>query len=159
MNATPEVQKSDAAREIMHTRLVDAARELVFRAFSEPEHMARVWGPKDFRNTFHEFDFRPGGHWRFIMHGPDGTDYPNHNVFLEIVPPERIILRHAFDPDHDFQMTILLEERGGQTQVTWRMLFDTVEKCAAIRPFVTEANSQNLDRLEAEVALMKSSAL
>ena len=141
-------------RTIVTTRLVDAPRALVFRLYREPEHLARCWGPNGFRNTFQEYDFRPGGHWRFIMHGPDGTDYPNHSVFEEVVVPERIVFRHVDDPNHEFQMTILLEERGARTQLTWRMRFDTAEHLNAVRQYVVPANEQNFDRIEAELAKM-----
>src|SRR5215210_6810903 len=100
------LNETDAdAQEIISRRIIDAPRELVFRAFSEPAHLAQWWGPKGFRNTFHEFDLRPGGYWRFIMHGPDGTDYRNECVFIEIVKPERIVFRHL-KPVHEFQMTL-----------------------------------------------------
>jgi uncharacterized protein YndB with AHSA1/START domain len=141
-------------REIVSTRVLNAPRELVFRAFSNPDHLARWWGPKGFTNSFGEFDFRPGGHWRFILHGPDGTDYPNHSVFDE-VSPEQIVFRHL-DPVHEFQMTILLEKHDGKTRITWRMLHATSEKCEQVRLFVVAANEQNLDKLEAELARMAS---
>lgn len=136
----------------MTTRLLNAPRELVFRAFSEPERLAQWWGPKGFTNTFREFEFRAGGHWRFVMRGPDGAEYENHSVFLE-VQPERIVFRHL-DPVHDFEMTITLAEEGEKTRLTWQMLHATLAKSDAVRPFVTEANEQNFDRLEAELARM-----
>src|SRR6185369_10233222 len=67
-----------------------SGRPKVFKAFADPTHLARWWGPSGFRNTFEEFDFRPGGTWRFTMHGPDGTDHPNRSVFLDIQEPARI---------------------------------------------------------------------
>ena len=142
-----------ADREIVSTRLLNAPREFVFEAFRDPGRLANWWGPKGFTNTFAEFDFRPGGHWHFVMHGPDGADYPNHSVFDEVVPRERIVFRHL-DEMHEFQMTILLAEQGGKTQITWRMLHPTVEKCERVKPFVVEANEQNFDKLEAELAKM-----
>ena len=142
-----------ADREIVASRILNAPQELVFQAFRDPGHLAKWWGPKGFTNTFSEFDLRPGGHWRFVMRGPDGTDYPNHSVFDEVVPPERIVFRHL-DEMHEFQMTILLAERGGKTQITWRMLHPTVEKRDQVKPFVVEANEQNFDKLEAELAKM-----
>ncbi|MEI9898009.1 MAG: SRPBCC family protein [Chthoniobacter sp.] len=151
---TPAASLDD--RMIVTTRLIDAPRALVFRLYREPERLARCWGPTGFRNTFHEYDFRPGGHWRFIMHGPDGTDYPNHSVFEEIVAPERIVFRHL-DPLHEFQMTVLLEERGPKTQLTWHMRFETVEYYERVRSFVVPANEQNFDRIEAELAGMSAS--
>lgn len=149
--ATPSTSIAD--REIVNTRLLDVSRDLVFKAFSDPAHLARWWGPEEFTNTFAEFDFRPGGHWRFVMHGPDGTDYPNQSVFDEVVAPERIVFRHL-DAVHQFQMTILLTEEAGKTRITWRMLHPTVEKCEQVKPFVLQANEQNFDRLEAELARM-----
>lgn len=142
-----------ADRELVATRLIDARRELVFRAFREPEHLAQWWGPKDFRNTFREFDFRPGGTWRVTMHGPDGTDYKNEYVLLEVVEPERIVISHP-DPEHSFQLIIILAEEGAKTRFTWRMRFESAEHCNQVKAFVVEANEQNLDRLEAELARM-----
>lgn len=75
---------STADREFVHFRLVEAPRERVFKAFSDPARLARWWGPHGFGSTFHEFDLRPGGAWRFVMHGPDGANYPNQSVFVGI---------------------------------------------------------------------------
>jgi len=138
-----------AERAFVHSRLIDAPRERVFKAFSDPAHLARWWGPQGFRNTFHEFDFRPGGAWRFVMHGPDGRDYANESVFVEVVAPERIVLEHL--SGHHFEMTITLTPQGERTLVGWRQVFDTAAERQRIAHFVTEANEQNLDRLAAEV--------
>jgi uncharacterized protein YndB with AHSA1/START domain len=147
-NPTPPTE-STADREFLHSRRIDAPRERVFRAFSDPAHLTRWWGPKGFTSTFHEFDLRPGGSWRFLLHGPDGTDYPNESAFVEVVAPERIVFEHL--SGHHFVMTITFEAQGAQTAVGWRQVFDTAEERERIAPFVTEANEQNLDRLEAEV--------
>lgn len=101
--------------EIISSREFDASRELVFQAWSTPERLARWWGPKGFTNTFHEFDFRPGGTWRFIMHGPNGVNYPNHSVFAEIVPLERIVFHHLYSPE--FQVTATFEDLGDRTEL------------------------------------------
>ena len=140
-------------REVVTTRLLNARRQLVFRAISEPEHLAQWWGPKGFRNTVHEFGFRPGGRWHLTMHGPEGTDYENEYVLLEVVEPERIVISHP-DPKHNFQLTITLAEEAGKTRLTWQMHFESAEHCSQVRPFVLEANEQNLDRLAAELARM-----
>jgi len=66
----------------------------VFKAWTDPDHPAHRWGPKGFTNTFHEFDLRPGGIWRFLMHGPDGVDFKNKSVFVEVVKPEAKMARH-----------------------------------------------------------------
>jgi uncharacterized protein YndB with AHSA1/START domain len=144
---------TDTDREIVSTRVINAPRELVFRAWTEPDHLARWWGPKGFTNTFHECDVRPGGKWRFVMHGPNGADYQNESVFLEVVKPERIVLRHL-KTIHTFQITATFEDLGGKTKLTWRMLFDTAAEYDKVRGFVPRANEENLDRLEAELARM-----
>ena len=82
--------KTDEARSISATRLFDAPADLVFDMWTDPKHLANWWGPRGFTITTHEFSFKPGGTWRFIMHGPDGRDYKNEIVFREIARPKRI---------------------------------------------------------------------
>lgn len=134
-------------REIVNTRLLDAPRERVFAAFTDPEQLARWWGPNGFTNTFQEFDLRPGGTWRFVMHGPNGGDYQNLSEFDEITAPERIVFRHVSPPT--FRMTITFDDEGGKTRFGFRQLFETAEDCAKVRRFAPTANEENFDRLEA----------
>jgi uncharacterized protein YndB with AHSA1/START domain len=141
---------TDHDREIVSSRLFDAPRERVFRAWSDPELLARWWGPKGFTNTFHEFDFRPDGHWRFTMHAPNGGNFANENVFDEITPPERITFRHISPPV--FAVTATFTEQGAQTLLTYRMLFPTAEACAKVKSFAPAANEENFDRLAAVLA-------
>jgi uncharacterized protein YndB with AHSA1/START domain len=148
-SSAPEA-RSTADREFVHSRLIDAPRERVFRAFAEPTHLARWWGPDGFTSTFHSFELRPGGHWRFVMHGPDGTDYPNENVFREVAAPERIVFEHLSE-GHHFVMTISFTAQGCQTLVGWHQVFDTAAHKERIAAFVFEANEQNLSRLANEV--------
>jgi uncharacterized protein YndB with AHSA1/START domain/catechol 2,3-dioxygenase-like lactoylglutathione lyase family enzyme len=138
-----------ADREFLHTRLVEAPRERVFRALAEARHLARWWGPNGFSSTFEHFDFRPGGRWRFVLHGPDGKDYPNENVFRSIAP-ERVVVDHPSDLHH-FVLTIRLTAIGNRTLVGWHQVFDTADHRAEIAANVSDANEQNLDRLAAEV--------
>ena len=139
-------------REIVTTRVFNAPRELVFRAWTDPDHLAHWWGPKGFTNTFHEFDLKPGGFWRFVMHGPDGGDYKNESVFVEIAKPERIVFRHVSAPR--FQVTATFADQAGKTKLTWCMLFESVAECDKVKRYAVEANEQNLDRLEAQLATM-----
>ena len=139
-------------REVVNTRVLNAPREKVFKAWKEARHLSEWWGPKDFKNTFHLFEPKPGGNWRFTMHGPDGTDYPNECVF-EVLRPDKIDLNHI-SPPHYFRLTVMLEEQGGKTKLVWRQRFETKEHCDRVREFVHRANEQNLDRLEAELATM-----
>jgi uncharacterized protein YndB with AHSA1/START domain len=141
-----------SGREIVAARVVGAAPERVFEAFADPAHLARWWGPKGFTNTFHEFDFRPGGTWRFVMHGPDGASYQNKSVFVEVVRPERIVFDHVSGPK--FRMTIELAKQGGMARITWRMRFESAAARERVKKLAVEANEQNLDRLEAELARM-----
>jgi uncharacterized protein YndB with AHSA1/START domain len=112
-------------REIVTTRVVDAPRERVWKAWTDREQVAQWWGPNGFTNTIHEMDLRPGGVWRFVMHGPDGTDYKNKIVYEEIVKPERLSYLHESAPR--FHATATFEERDGRTTVTLRSIFDTAE--------------------------------
>lgn len=141
---------SPADREIVNERLIQAPRERVFQAFTNPYVLARWWGPKGFTNTFEECDVRPGGSWRFTMHGPQGMDLRNHNVFLEVQAPERIVIQHL-QPVHDFTLTVTLAEQGKATRLTWRMRFATAEEHERMKDFIHGANEQNLDRLEAQL--------
>jgi uncharacterized protein YndB with AHSA1/START domain len=130
-----------------------APRELVFKAWTDPDHLAQWWGPKGFTNTFQEFDPKPGGFWRLVMHGPNGVDHPNESVFVEVAPPERIVFRHL-EPVHAFLTTVTFTDRDGKTEIVWSMLFDSAAEFDRVKAFVAVANEQNLDRLEAELAKM-----
>ncbi len=131
--------------EIVTTRVLPAPPEQVFRAFSDPARLARWWGPAGFTNTFHAFDFTPGGAWTFVMHGPDGVNFPNESRFVEIVVPERIVLDHVVSPL--FRATFLFAAAEGGTHVHWTMRFEDAATCAKLARFVADANEQNLDRL------------
>lgn len=145
-------------REIVVTRTIEGARSLVFEAYTDVKHLAHWWGPNGFTTTTHRFEFRPGGVWEFVMHGPDGTDYPNYIEYREIVPPERIVFLHgdsAADP-RAFVSTVTFLERGAATEVTMRALFKTkaerdevVERYGAI-----EGGKQTLGRLAAYVTTL-----
>lgn len=139
-------------RELVTTRVLSAPRERVFSAFSEAGQLAQWWGPEGFRNTFHEFDLRAGGAWRYTMHGPNGADYPNESVFVEVVKPERIVIEHVSGPR--FRLTITLTAEAGRTRLTWRQRFPTAADCDRIKALAIPANEQNLDRLEARLAQM-----
>jgi uncharacterized protein YndB with AHSA1/START domain len=147
---TSDHTASTADREFVHSRLIDAPRAHVFAAIADPARLTRWWGPNGFTSTFDVFEFRPGGTWRFVLHGPDGADYPNENLFTDIVEPERVVLEHL-SATHHFLMTITLTADGARTRVGWRQVFDTAAEKQRIADFVTLANEQNLDRLTAEV--------
>src|SRR5260221_9589317 len=88
-------QSATADREIVISRVISAPRELVFEAFTEVRHLSRWWGPEGFTTTTRAFEFRVGGEWNFVMHGPGGTDYQEGISWTEIAPPERSVLLHG----------------------------------------------------------------
>ena len=148
-----------ADREIVITRIFDAPRERVFEAWTEPEHVGQWWGPKGVTNTVHEVDARPGGVWRFIMQGPDGADYPNTIVYLEVVEPERLLYSHGDDQEGEsgqFHVTATFAERGGKTALTVRMLFgSTEERDKTVEFGAIEGGNQTLERLAEHLAKAK----
>ncbi|HEX4794974.1 MAG TPA: SRPBCC family protein [Humisphaera sp.] len=154
MNGTSNGAKASntADREIVATRIFDAPRELVFDMWTDPKHIARWWGPSGFRLTIHEMNVKPGGEWRFIMHGPDGRDYQNKNVYVEIMRPQRIVFDHVSGPI--FRMTATFEEQGNKTRLTVHMLFETAElREKTIMEFgAVEGLNQTLGRLGEELA-------
>jgi uncharacterized protein YndB with AHSA1/START domain len=110
------------------SRLIDAPREVVFKVWTSRDHVDQWWGPDGFSTTTHEMDVRPGGTWRYVMHGPDGTDYPNRIDYREVVEPERLVYDHSGDSPDDptrFQTTVTFEDRDGKTELTMRVLFET----------------------------------
>lgn len=143
INASPE-------RTVVSTRIFNHARSLVFEAWTDPNRLKNWWGPNGFTNTFDEFDLRPGGMWRFTMHGPDGKNYPNESIFVKIEEPELIIFDHLSQPR--FQVVATFEElQDTKTRLTFRMIFKSAEQYQALRSFVQEKNEENFDRLEMEL--------
>lgn len=145
--------------DLVLTRVFDAPRELVFKAWTEPAMLLKWWGPKGFTNTFHEIDVRPGGKWRFIMHGPDGVDYPNQIVFDEVIRPERLVYTHGSGVEGDpgtFNVTVTFEEQGSRTLLTLRMLFPSIEeRDRVVNEYgALEGGRQTLERLAEHLATL-----
>lgn len=138
-----------AERELSTSRQLAATPAEVLAAWTDPARLARWWGPAGFRNTFEVFEPRPGGRWRFVMHGPDGTDYRNESAFVE-VGPDRVILDHLNGPR--FRLTATFTAVAAGTRLDWRMVFATAAEAAAVRKVVVPSNEENLDRLAAELA-------
>lgn len=132
------------------SREITADPSSVFAAFEDSARLATWWGPAGFTNTFVVCEFEPGGKWTFVMHGPDGKDYPNESAFLAIEPSKRIVIRHESKPRYRLTVTLEPTDAGG-TLVVWEQEFDNPKVAAAIEHIVVPANEQNLDRLSAEV--------
>jgi uncharacterized protein YndB with AHSA1/START domain len=155
-----QVQKNDdPSREIVISRVFDAPRELVWDAMTDPEHVVKWWGPLGFTTTIKEMDVRPGGAWTHVMHGPDGTDYPNNSVFTEVVKPERIGYTNAGGkegaPEISFVAMWTFEEvEPGKTKTTIHMVFPTAEaREKVVKEYgAIEGAEQTLARLAEELA-------
>lgn len=151
-NNTAAATESTSDRELMVSRVFDAPRELVWRAWTEPQHIVKWWGPRGFTTTIEVMDVRPGGEWRHVMHGPDGTDYPNHTTFKEVLKPGRIVLTNTggrTKQDVQFESTWTFEDLAGKTRVTIRMVFATAQECERVAGEygAVEGGHQTLARL------------
>ncbi|SDO69086.1 Uncharacterized conserved protein YndB, AHSA1/START domain [Nakamurella panacisegetis] len=149
-------QSPTAEREIVVTRIISAPRELVFEAFTEVRHLSQWWGPDGFTTTTRAFEFRVGGDWDFVMHGPDGTEYQEWISWTEITPPERITLRHGESQDdpNAFESVVTFAPDGPATRIQLHTVFPTkalrdeaVEKYHAV-----EGGRQTLNNLAAYVS-------
>lgn len=139
-------------REVVFTRLVDAPREQVWRMWSEQRHLHEWWGPAGFTTTTSDFDFVPGGAWRHVMHGPDGTDYPTQIVYREIDPPSRLVYDNTWDlpgAPLEFQVVVTLEAIETKTALSLRMTFPSADalRVAVERYGVLDGGPQTFDRL------------
>lgn len=139
--------------EIVSSRVFKTKRELVYRAWSNPNHLKNWWGPAGFTNTFNEFDFRVGGKWSFIMHGPDKGNYANECEFIKIEEPSLIAWKRHSKPL--FQVVATFDELPeNKTKLVFKMLFDTAEECNKLKGFVVDKNEENFDKLEIELSKM-----
>ena len=148
-------QSATADREIVISRVIDAPRELVFEAFTEVRHLSRWWGPEGFTTTTGAFEFRVGGEWVFVMHGPDGTDYPEWISWTEIAPSERIALLHGEfrgDPNA-FESVLTFVPDGAATRIEMCTVFQTKEQRdeAVEKYHAIEGARQTLSNLAAYV--------
>src|SRR5438270_13766683 len=114
---------STAERELVVTRVFDAPRALVFKAWTQPEHAARWWGPQGFSSISCEMDVRPGGAWRRCMRSPEGTENCARGIYREIVAPQQLVFTYAWedasgDLGHEMLVTVTFEDVGGKTRLT-----------------------------------------
>lgn len=150
-----EPESATADREVVVSRVVAARPDLVFQAFTEVRHLSQWWGPDGFTTTTRSFEFRVGGDWHFVMHGPDGTDYPEWITWTGIVPGRRIELLHgefAGDPKA-FESVLTFEPHGDGTRIELRTLFPTKEqRDEAVEEYhAVEGGEQTLGNLAAYV--------
>jgi uncharacterized protein YndB with AHSA1/START domain len=140
-------------RELVFTRLYDAPRELVYEAWTKPEHIERWWGPKGFATFIYQMEVKPGGEWKLVMRAPDGKAYNNRLVFVEVVPNEKLVYKQAPDENSEqanFEVTVTFVPRGpSQTEVTMRMLFVSAEERERVvtKYHAIEGGKQTMERL------------
>lgn len=141
--------------EIVSSRIVNALIDIVYSAWTDPEHLKNWWGPASFTNTFQEFDLRPGGKWRFIMHGPDKGNYDNECEFIKIEKPTLIAWNRFSKPI--FQVVVTFEKVAiDKTKIVFKQIFNTPHACNKVKAFAGNKNEENFDRLEMELAKMTS---
>lgn len=116
--------------ELVFSREINASKELVFEAWTNPDHLQHWWGPNGFTSTFKEINVTPNGLWRFTMHGPDGKDYANRIIFKEIIKPEKITYLHGDDNDSDdkFNVEVSFGQEDNKTLLTMKMTFYSTEE-------------------------------
>lgn len=139
--------------EIETIRIFSYPRKQVYEAWTNPELLKTWWGPKGFTNTFNTFDFKVGGRWSFVMHGPDKGNYPNECTFTIICEPELLVWDRQSKPL--FQVEVQFEELGvTETKVTFKQKFATAEECEKIRKYTVGKNDENFDKLEVVLSSM-----
>jgi uncharacterized protein YndB with AHSA1/START domain len=154
MEEFPMSQTNNPNPVVRTERVLSVSPRIVFAAFEQQERLAQWWGPNGFRNTFEQFEFTPGGRWVYVMHGPNGANYPNESVFREIKPDTKIVIGHVSQPR--FTLTVTLTARGDKTHLAWVQEFESSEVAARMRPICEPANEQNLDRLQSVLASERS---
>lgn len=140
----------EADREFVAMRTFAAPRALVYEAFTDPAHLSEWWGPNGFSTTTYEHAVRPGGVWRFTMHGPDGTDWPNRVVYREVIPGELLVWEHYGADEtqvHFVGRVTFADAEGNGTRVMLRGLAPSAEALAEMKKFgAIEGAQQNLER-------------
>lgn len=154
-------QNIKTEREMIFSRIVNAPRELVFDAWTIQEHVEKWWGPDGFRTTSKKFELKPEGVWLFTMHGPDGVDYPNKIVFMEISRPDKLVYRHSDDEGVEpirFHVEVTFEEENGKTLITMHMIMETTEMLTKVveEYGAFEGAIQHLGRLRDYIKTMQS---
>lgn len=147
------------ANQIHITRLYDAALADVWEAWTDPAQVAQWWGPRGFSLTTHSKELRPGGHWAYTMHGPDGTEYENKTIYHEVETGRKLVYDHGGNDDRPplFRVTALFSEKAGKTKLELTMTLPTPEAAQETRGFIKKAGGDaTWDRL-AEYLSQKTS--
>lgn len=159
----PAATSTEDSRTLVITRTLKAPRELVWKMFSDPYHLAQWWGPKGYTNRVEKLDFRTGGKWLHVMIGADGKELPTDNDIVEVTPPRRIVFRNApadpkifgDNPPPGFTKTLTFDEVEGGTLLRLVCTFDKPEhKDAVTRRGFSQGTNESFDKLEALLATL-----
>jgi uncharacterized protein YndB with AHSA1/START domain len=133
-------------QELKTIKTINTPIEKMWEVWTNPDHLVKWWGPNGFTNTIHQMDLKKGGEWKMTMHGPDGTNFPNRSIFLEIIPNEKIVFEH-FNPH--FITTLRFESVDSGTKIEWSMLFDSPEMYEIVVKAhkADEGQKQNLEKI------------
>jgi uncharacterized protein YndB with AHSA1/START domain len=142
---------TESDREITISRVFNARREMVFEAFTNPQHVDHWWGPRGFTTTTSSMQTRAGGEWIYVMKHAQYGEFKNRVRYREVVKPERLAYVHDAGIDEDpsaFEVTILFEAQGEKTKVTMRSVFPTVAELERVKGFgAVQGGEQTLERL------------
>lgn len=157
MGAAASLVREPADRVLKIERVFDAPRSLVFKAWTEPEHISKWWGPRGFKSTVLKNDLRPGGAYRIHMRGPDG-DHWSQGVYREVVPPERLVMVGSWadangNPTRpETTLTLLFEDVGGKTRLT---LHNAIFESTSARDMHNSGWNSSLDCLAEYLATVR----
>jgi len=154
--ATTEYEIPPGKQEYRSTRMFDAPRELVFRAFTDPDLVQRWWGPRRLTTIIEQMEARPGGRWRYLNRDSAGHEFGFHGVYHDVVAPERIVQTFEFEgtPGHVLLQTMTFESVSGRTRLRQHAVFESVEdRDAMVQAGMEEGASESMDRLAELLAM------
>ncbi|AKI98852.1 uncharacterized protein YndB with AHSA1/START domain [Archangium gephyra] len=148
--------KSTSDRELVLVRVLNAPRELVFKTWTEPEHVEKWWGPRGYTTKTHKMDVRPGGTWHYLMTHAEHGEFDNLITYREVVRPERLVYSHGTSEEPEqFQVTVTFANEGGKTRLTMHSVWPSAEVLAAMKKYgAEEGGKHTMDKLEEHLATL-----
>ncbi|HKV32385.1 MAG TPA: SRPBCC family protein [Candidatus Dormibacteraeota bacterium] len=137
-------------QEIIITRVFDAPRELVFKAYTDPILVPQWFGPREYTTIVDKMEARPGGLWRFVQRNQEGDEFAFHGVHHDIVAPERIVATFEFEgvPGHVLLQTLTLEPQGQKTRLVEQLLFQSVaDRDGMVASGMQRGSDDSMDRM------------
>lgn len=158
MSSSESVIDYPSDREMVFTRRFAAPIQRVWDAWTDREQAALWWGPKGFTTTTEAMEVRPGGQWRFVMHGPDGVDYPNLITYREVQSPKRLVFDHGDDQNPSwFVVTVDFTPEGDATTMVMRMQFNRAEDLENTKKYGIDGHRSTMSRLDSQLVALAES--